>query len=61
MHIDLLNNEIMANTDLSTAKHLRCNLPNKECSQHVWNMFPMLNKDFWKMYLMRKGSKVNGF
>ena len=33
MHIDLLNNEVMASADLSTAKHLRHDLPNKECSQ----------------------------
>ena len=46
MHIDLLNNEIMASADLSAAKHLRCDLPNKECSQCVQNMLPMLNKDF---------------
>ena len=31
MCIDLLNNEIMASTDLSAAKRLRCDLPNKEC------------------------------
>ena len=30
MRIDLLNNEIMVSADLSTAKRLGCNMPNKE-------------------------------
>ena len=30
MCMDLLNNEILASADLSTAKHLRRDLPNKD-------------------------------
>ena len=63
MCIDLLNNEIVTSADLNAAKCLRRDLPNKEWSQHIRNMFrmfPLLNKKFRKCIQCRNVFDVKG-